>query len=86
MYLTSSRFVDVLNKSHSSGYFVAMRGLYCFVEIRAAPTTTVAAEIMFVPDKLMNREETHLAGDRRVSNLSRVEATRQHAKSTFPLK
>lgn len=56
------------------------------MEIRATPATTVAAEIMFVPDKVTNREETHLAGDRRASNLSRVEATRQHAKSTFALK
>lgn len=66
MHLRSSRFVDVLNKSHSSGCFVATRGLYCFVEIRAAPATVVA-EIMFVPDKVMNREKTHLADDRRVS-------------------
>lgn len=59
MYLRSSRFVELLNKSHSSGCFVATRGLYCFVEIRATPAAVVG-EIMFVPDKDMNREKTRL--------------------------
>lgn len=39
------------------------------------------AEIMFVPDKVMNREETHLAGDRRGSNLRRAWKRHAHMQS-----